>query len=45
MRDYKTNRHYEHHHGFDPIIVLIAIVFALLVLEASWDQISGYFGF
>lgn len=45
MRDYKTNRHYEHHHGFDPVIVLVAIVIVLLVLEASWGQIHEYFGF
>lgn len=36
---------YKHRREPDPIIVLIAIIFALLVLNASWRQINDYFGF
>lgn len=44
MRNFKD---YEegYRSGFDPILVLMAIIGALLVLEASWGQIYDYFGF
>lgn len=44
MKDFKTNDGYSHR-GFDPVIVLTAVVLALLVLEASWSQISEFYGF
>lgn len=47
MRDYKTNNYYRNEIGnkSSPEVVLLAVIFAYMVAELSWEQIVIYFGF